>query len=42
MSHGLREVVKTEGMRGLFRGAVPRAFTMSLSVGELRSAPRIS
>ena len=38
MSHGLREVVKTEGMRGLFRGAVPRAFTMSLSVGVLMTS----
>jgi len=38
MSHGLREVIKTEGMWGLFRGAVPRAFTMSLSVGVLMTS----
>ena len=38
MSHGLREVVRTEGLRGLFRGAVPRACTMSLSVGVLMTS----
>ena len=40
MSHGLREVLKSQGVRGLFRGAVrvPRAFTMSLSVGVLMTS----
>ena len=38
MSHGLREVVRTEGLRGLFRGAAPRACTMSLSVGVLMTS----
>ena len=38
MADGLREVVRAEGARGLFRGAIPRAFTMSLSIGVLMTS----
>ncbi len=38
MAHGLAEVVRTEGPRALFRGAVPRALNMGLSVGIMFAA----
>ena len=35
MTDGLRQVVRAEGARGLFRGVVPRSLTLGLSTGVM-------